>query len=250
MEKQLKLAGLVLAAGKGSRFASEAGDPFPKVLRPVLGRPMVFCVLDALRGAGIEDITLIIGFGADEVRGHVGESVKYVLQTEQRGSGHAVACAAEAFRDFEGGLVIMCGDSPLFTADTVRRVCEEHARTGAAVTLTSAILDDPSGYGRIVRDSDGVIRGIVEEKCADDEQKAICEVNGGAYAFDGRWLFDNIQKMAINEANEYNLTDMVRVALEQGRTVSAVNCDPSELLGVNTPTQLQVIEGILRGRNA
>ena len=250
MEKEQQFAGLVLAAGKGSRFAREAGDPFPKVLRPVLGRPMVFCVLDALKSAGIDDITLIIGFGADEVRRQVGESVKYVLQTEQRGSGHAVACASEAFRDFRGGLVIMCGDSPLFTADTVRRVTEEHARTSAVATLTSAMLDDPSGYGRIVRDSNGVIRSIVEEKCATAEQKAIREVNGGAYAFDGRWLFDNIEKMALNEANEYNLTDMIRVALEQGKTVSAVNCDPSELLGVNTPTQLRNIERILQERNS
>lgn len=250
MGSNIHFAGLVLAAGRGSRFASECGEPFPKVLRPVLGRPMAHYVLDALRGAGIEDITLIIGFGADEVRQQVGESVKYVMQTEQRGSGHAVACAADAFRDFDGGLVIMCGDSPLFTADTVSRIAQEHARTQAAVTLTSSVLEDPFGYGRIVRDSDGVIRGIVEEKCATEAEKSIHEVNGGAYAFDARWLFDNIDKLALNEAGEYNLTDMVRVAIEQGRAISAVECDPSELLGVNTPDQLRSIEEILRERNA
>jgi len=243
-------AGLVLAAGKGSRFASESGEPFPKVLRPVLGRPMVSYVLDALRGAGIEDITLIVGFGAERVTREVGANVRYVLQAEQRGSGHAVACARDAFRGFDGGLVVMCGDSPLFTAETVRRISEEHARTRAAVTLASAILDDPFGYGRIVRDPNGVITGIVEEKCASDREKAIREVNGGAYAFDARWLFDNIDQMAVNEANEYNLTDMVRVAAEQGRTISAVGCDASELLGVNTPDQLRAVEEILRSRNA
>jgi bifunctional UDP-N-acetylglucosamine pyrophosphorylase/glucosamine-1-phosphate N-acetyltransferase len=248
MQSSSRFAGLVLAAGRGSRFASESGEPFPKVLRRVLGRPMLCYVLDALRGAGIEDITLVIGFGADEVRRQVGEWPGYAVQAEQKGSGHAVACAKEAFRGFDGSLVIMCGDSPLFTADTVRRIVEEHARTHAAVTLAAAILEDPFGYGRIVRDTDGAIRGIVEEKCADDRETAIREVNGGAYAFDARWLFDNIDQMALNEANEYNLTDMVRVACEQGRTISAVRCDPTELMGVNTPDQLHSVEEILRGR--
>lgn len=248
MSTNAGFAGLVLAAGKGSRFASESGEPLPKVLRPVLGRPMVCYVLDALRGAGIEDITLIVGFGAQQVTREVGANVKYVLQTEQKGSGHAVACSRDAFRGFDEGLVVMCGDSPLFTAWTVRQISEEHTRTRAVATLASAILDDPFGYGRIVRDSDGAIAGIVEEKCANDREKAIREVNGGAYAFDARWLFDNIDQMALNEADEYNLTDMVRVAVEQGRTISAVQCDPRELMGVNTPDQLASVEEILRGR--
>jgi len=248
MSTQAGYAGLVLAAGRGSRFGGEPGQPFPKVLRPVFGRPMVNWVLEALRGAGIDEITLIVGFGADEVQKQIGGSVNYVLQAEQKGSGHAAACARGAFEGREGGLIVMCGDSPLFTAATVSRIAEEHSRTGAAVTLASADLDDPTGYGRIVRDCDGRIVGIVEEKCADERQKAIHEVNGGAYGFDVRWLFDNIGEMAINEANEYNLTDMVRVAIDQRRVVSAVRCDPSELLGVNTPAQLAEVEAILRGR--
>ncbi len=240
-------AGLVLAAGRGSRFCGEGGRPFPKVLRPVLGRPMVSFVLDALRGAGIDDITLVVGFCADEVKNKVGPSVKYVLQPEQNGSGNAVACAKSAFDGYEGGLIVMCGDSPLFTADTVRQIMYEHSRTNAAVTLAAAHLKDPTGYGRILRGVEGRIVGIVEEKCADERQKAICEVNGGAYGFDARWLFENISKMAVNDANEYNLTDMVRVAIEQQRVVSAVACDPRELLGVNTFDQLADVEEILRG---
>ena len=246
---ETKFRGLVLAAGRGSRFASESGDPFPKVLRPVLGRPMVFHVLDALRGAGIENITLIVGFSADDVRRIVGEDVEYAFQTEQRGSGHAVACAAGSFQQFDGSLIVMCGDSPLFTSDTVRAVMSEHIQSRAVITLASAVLENPYGYGRILRDAKGTILGIVEEKCANAEQRAIREVNGGAYAFDSRWLFDNIGLMAINEAGEYNLTDMVRVAIEQGRTVSAVNCDSRELLGVNTPAQLENVEAILRSRS-
>ena len=246
MKHDIKFAGLVLAAGKGTRFASETGQSFPKVLRPVLGRPMVAYVLDALRGAGIEEITLVVGFGADEVVREVGPSVSYVLQPEQKGSGHAVACVRDAFRDFDGGLIVMCGDSPLFTAQSVRRIADEHTRTEAAVTLASTVLDDPLGYGRIVRNTDGAIVGIVEEKCASAAEKAIREVNGGAYAFDTRWLFGNIDKMALNEAGEYNLTDMVRVAIEQRRRVSAVQCASREVLGVNNPEQLVAVEEILR----
>lgn len=248
MNQTFRFAAIVLAAGRGSRFGGESGRPFPKVLRPVLGRPMVSWVLDAVRGAGIDDITLIVGFGAEEVKREVGPSVRYVVQAEQKGSGHAVACARDAFEGYQGGLVVMCGDSPLFTADTVRRVVDQHVRADAVVTLTSARLNDPAGYGRIVRDSSGRIVAIAEEKCASDSEKAINEVNGGVYAFDAPWLFSNIDRMVINEAGEYNLTDMVRVAIEQGRTVTAVECDPRELLGVNTPDQLSKVEATLRGR--
>jgi len=248
MERKSDFAGLVLAAGKGSRFGGESGRPLPKVLRRVLGRSMVSYVLDALRGAGIHEITLVVGFGAEEVRREIGSSVGYVLQPEQRGSGHAVACAKDAFDGYEGGLVVMCGDSPLFAAGTVRRIISERARTDAAVTLASAVLEDPTGYGRIVRDCLDKIIGIAEEKCASEREKAIGEVNGGAYGFDARWLFGNVDKMVVNEAKEKNLTDMVRVAVEQGRKVSAVECDPRELLGVNTPGELAAVERILRGR--
>lgn len=245
---RLDIAGLVLAAGRGSRFPNEPGKPLPKVLRPVLGRPMIAYVLDALGNAGVGDITLIVGFGAEQVRNAVAASVKYVLQPEQKGSGHAVLCSRDAFSRFEGALVVMCGDSPLFTAQTVSNTCAEHRRSAAAVTLASAVLDDPFGYGRIVRDSAGVIAGVVEEKSADEAQRAIREVNGGLYCFDARWLFENIDGMVLNAAGEYNLTDMVRVAVEQHRTISAVHCDPAEMLGVNTPEQLATVEAILRGR--
>lgn len=250
MNQTATFSAIVLAAGKGSRFGGEPGRPFPKVLRPVLGRPMLRWVLDALRGAGIDDITVIVGFGAEDVRREIGPSVRWVVQAEQKGSGHAVACAKNAFDGYQGGLIVMCGDSPLFTADTVRRLAEQHVMTGAVVTLACAQLDNPTGYGRIVRDPDGRIVAIVEEKCASDREKAIREVNGGIYAFDARWLFDNIDKMAINEAGEYNLTDMVRVAIEQRRTVSAIECEARELLGVNTPDQLAEAEAALEGRKS
>lgn len=242
-----KFRGLILAAGKGSRFQSESGGAFPKVLRPVLGKPMVGYVVDTLKQAGIDGITLIVGFQAEQVMQEMGPNYRYVRQIEQKGSGHAVACAKDVFESYDGHLIIMCGDSPLFTTNTIRRLMAEHVKSDAVITLASANLDDPTGYGRIIRGSNDRIIGIVEEKCATQAERAIKEVNGGAYEFDSRWLFSNIGAMAINEANEYNLTDMVRVALEQGRTVSAVNCEPDELLGVNTPAQLAAVEEIIRG---
>lgn len=241
-----KTRGLVLAAGRGARFVT--GEPMPKVLRPLLGQPMVSWVIEALRGAGVDDITLVVGFLAEDVVAALGDGFRYTRQEEQRGSGHAVACAAGAFAGFGGSLATMCGDSPLFRSGTLRRMLSEHSDKGGAITLASAVLDDPFGYGRILRGRDGRIGGIVEEKCATSEQHALKEVNGGAYVFDSGWLFANIDKMAANQAGEYNLTDMVRVAVEQNMAVSAVQCDPEELLGVNTPEQLLAIEQVLRGR--
>ena len=244
----MQAAGLILAAGKGARFPSETEAPFPKVLRGVLGRPMVLWVLDALEGASIDDVTLVIGFGADEVRRALGERWEYVPQPEQKGSGHATACAKERFSGFAGTLVVMCGDSPLFASETIRRLVAAHERSGAAVTLVSALLSDPIGYGRIVRNSEGRIARIVEEKCAGSSERKIREVNGGAYAFGAEWLFANIDRMVRNEAGEYNLTDMVRVAVEQGMAVSSVECDPEELLGINNSQELAAVEAALRSR--
>ena len=248
MSCEPSFAGLVLAAGKGTRFLTEQGEPLPKVLRPILGRPMVCYVLDALSGAGIRDVTLVVGYRAEDVKRALGDSVDYIPQPEQKGSGHAVACAAHRFDGFTGHLVVMCGDSPLFTSDTVRAMMAKHIATGAVITLASAVLTDPFGYGRILRDSEGRIRAVVEEKCADEAQRSISEVNGGAYVFDGAWLFANLHAMAVNDADEYNLTDMVRVAVEQNAVVSAVTCDERELLGVNTPEQLAAIEDMMRNR--
>ena len=248
MKLNQPFAGLVLAAGKGSRFQSESGEPLPKVLRPLLGRPLVMYVLDTLMQAGVKDITLVVGYRSGDVKNALGNLVDYALQEEQKGSGHAVLCARDNFFGFNGHLIIMCGDSPLFTADTVRKMMKEHLQTGAAITLASAMLDDPYGYGRIVRDSEKRIKGVVEEKCADEGQRTIHEVNGGAYISDAQWLFANIDQMALNDADEYNLTDMVRVAVEQNRVIAAVECDERELLGVNTPDQLRAVEEMLGGK--
>ncbi len=242
---------IILAAGRGKRMRDESlPDEFPKVLRTVLGRPMVSWVADAVRDAGISDISVIVGLGADQVSRTLGDGHSYIVQGEQHGSGHAVACAAESLDSRGGHALVLCGDSPLFTTGTIRSLMETHVESGAAASLTSAVLRDPTGYGRIKRAANGQIVGVVEQKCATPEERAIREINGGAYAFDSDWLWDSIGSMRRNEAGELNLTDMVRIAVSQGKPVASIRVLPDEIQGVNTPDELIRVEAVLRRRIA
>lgn len=240
---------IILAAGKGKRMRDESAPAeFPKVLRRACGRPLISYVIDTLNSSGISDINIIVGFGADYVRRELGESYHYILQSEQLGSGHAVLCAKDTLDDRGGHAIIMCGDSPLFTPKTISSLMSHHASSGAVITMISAELDNPTGYGRIKRDESGEITGVVEEKCASDAEKSIREINGGAYAFDSCWLWENIEKMERNEAGEMNLTDLVRVAVSQGRVVEAVPAALEEVFGANTPEDLLRVEEIIKSR--
>lgn len=241
---------IILAAGKGKRMRDEeAPAEFPKVLRQASGRPLIAYVINALKSAGIDDINIIIGLGADYVRDALGSGYRYIMQHEQQGSGHAVYCGKETLGSKPGHAVIMCGDSPLFTPGTITSLKARHISSAAAVTLVSAVLLDPTGYGRIKRLPTGEISGVVEEKCATPEEKSIHEINGGAYAFDSAWLWENIEQIKRNEAGELNLTDMVRVAAAQNKKIEAVKVEPKEVMGVNTPADLQAVEEILDLRN-
>ncbi|MEN6371963.1 MAG: sugar phosphate nucleotidyltransferase [Armatimonadota bacterium] len=240
---------IILAAGKGKRMRDEnAPVEFPKVLRQAAGRPLIAYVIDTLSNAGIADINIIVGFGADYVKSALGSSYRYILQNEQLGSGHAVLSAKDELGERLGAAIIMCGDSPLFTPATIISLKERHLSSGAAITLVSAELNDPAGYGRIKRLASGEITGVVEEKCATVEEKLIHEINGGAYAFDSKWLWENIGCMERNEAGELNLTDLVRVAIAQKKKVEAVIVPAEEVMGANTPSDLRVIEDILETR--
>ncbi|MDO8681997.1 MAG: glycosyltransferase [Armatimonadota bacterium] len=241
--------GLVLAAGMGKRLRSGEGDNRPKVLRQVNGRYMILYALDALRGAGVADICLVVGAGADMVKAALSDSVEYAYQEKQLGSGHATASARSVLEGKSRHILLMCGDSPLFTSATVSALKAEHIQNGAIITLASAELDDPTGYGRIIR-RDGKVAAIVEEKCASAEEKAIKEINGGCYAFDSKWLWSNIDRIQPNETGEICLTDLVQFAIEDGEMVATVQIPAEEVLGVNTPEQLKQAEEILRSRGS
>jgi bifunctional UDP-N-acetylglucosamine pyrophosphorylase/glucosamine-1-phosphate N-acetyltransferase len=234
---------IVLAAGRGKRMGSD----LPKVLLQVCNRPMISYILDALKKLGIEKPIAVISKTGGIVKETLGDAAEYALQEEQLGSGNAVASARDAARGAKH-VIIMCGDSPLFRIETIRSLMETHLKEGATVTMLSCNLDDPTGYGRIVRNESGEITGIVEEKLANAEQKAIKEINGGCYAFDGGWLWENIDLMSKNEVGEYCLTEMVDIAVKQRLKVSAIPADREELIGANTPEQLKVLEEILRAR--
>ncbi|MDH7601540.1 MAG: NTP transferase domain-containing protein [Armatimonadota bacterium] len=248
MEKAAAPVGLILAAGRGTRFVRTGVPPRPKVLEPLQGKPLVCHVLETLREAGVKRVIVVVGFGAEQVESVLDSAVEYARQDVQLGSGHAVKCALASLPQPEGPVVVMCGDSPLFKTETIRAMLDEQRKTGAAVVLTSAVVEDPTGYGRIVRDEKGLAQRIVEEKCANAAERTIKEVNGGAYVFWGPWLASNIERMSKNDAGEYNLTDMIRLAVEQGKNVSVVRCEPDEILGVNTPDDLVRAEAVLRSR--
>lgn len=234
---------IILAAGRGSRMGSD----LPKVLLPLCGRPMITYILDALKTLGIAHPVVVVSKVGEIVRETLGGEYVYAVQEEQLGSGHAVLCAREAASGTRNVLVL-CGDSPLFRVETIRSLMEERLNQRATVTLVSAVLDNPQGYGRILRGPEDDIVGIVEEKMATDEQKAVREINGGCYAFDAGWLWENLEAMHRNEAGEYCLTEMVDIAIAQGKRVTAVPATPDEVAGINTPAQLGEAESIISRR--
>ncbi|MDH7482480.1 MAG: NTP transferase domain-containing protein [Armatimonadota bacterium] len=241
----MEFQAIVLAAGRGRRMGSKE----PKVLVSLLSRPLVCHVLDRLAEVGIEHPIIVVGVGAEKVRQTLGDNYLYAFQQEQLGSGHAVLCAAELARGKSRNLLVMCGDSPLFKTQTIRSLMEAHLFEKPTITLVSAVLDDPRGYGRIIRDSNGEIMAIVEEVDATDEEKAVKEINGGCYAFNAEWLWDNLNLMTENEAGEKCLTQMVDIAIKQHRRVISVSAEPEEVLGVNTYDDLATAERILASRS-
>ena len=244
-----EVVALVLAAGMGKRMNSD----LPKVLHPMAGRPLLAHVLGMLDDLGIGRTVAVIGHQREKVRAAFPEApVEWAVQSEQRGTGHAVLCAGPALEGFEGTLLVVCGDTPLLTAKTHHELLAGHAATGAAVTVLSMKVPDPSGYGRVVRGADGNIERIVEDKDAGPEIRAIDEVNSSIYAFDYPKLAAVLGHLtAQNAQGEYYLTDSVTLLRRDGHTAAVVLApDYREMLGINTVEQLAEAEAIYRARSA
>ena len=216
------------------------------------GHPMLEHVMDAAEAAGCRDNVVVIGHGAELVRELVVDRARIALQAEQLGTGHAVLQAADTLKDFTGTVMILCGDTPLLEADELQKFYAEHVKSGAAATVMSALMDDPFGYGRILRDANGDVAGIVEQKDASEEQKQIKEINTGNYCVEAPLLFEVLRTLGNNNAQgEYYLTDVLAKLRAMGKKVGGViTADSEMIMGVNSRRQLAEAESVMRRRIA
>ncbi|MBB6638280.1 bifunctional UDP-N-acetylglucosamine diphosphorylase/glucosamine-1-phosphate N-acetyltransferase GlmU [Cohnella thailandensis] len=239
---------IVLAAGQGKRMKSK----LYKVLHPVCGKPMVSHVVEAVKKASCERAVVVVGHGAEAVMAHLGDSAEYALQAEQLGTGHAVLQTKSQLGDLDGVAIVVCGDTPLVTAETLEALIALHEKEGSAATILTAELEEPTGYGRIIRGESGEVHSIVEQKDCSPEQAAIREINTGTYCFDNRKLFDALSQVTNQNAQgEYYLTDVIGILQRQGNRISAYKSeDPAEAIGVNDRIALGQAERLMRRRIA
>ena len=241
----MRTTAIILAAGQGTRMKSK----LPKVLHKVLGKPMVQWVIDCLTAAGVTDKITVLGHGAEQVATVVGEQTSIVYQTEQLGTGHAVMQGVKALEAENDCVIVICGDTPLLQADTIKSLLAKHNAEKNMVTVLTAQASDPTGYGRIVRNG-AQIEAIVEQKDATEEEKTITEINTGTYCFNQQFLLQYLPTLTTNNAQkEYYLTDLIKIANQNQFPVGGYQLDDfSESLGVNNRVQLAQAEQVLRQR--
>ncbi|MBQ6387088.1 MAG: NTP transferase domain-containing protein [Ruminococcus sp.] len=245
----MKNCAVILAGGEGKRMQSDQ----PKTLSEVLGKPMLLWVMNALRRAGVDDICVVKGYKKECIDAYLETldfKVESVFQEERLGTGHAVMTARDFLERHDGNVVILNGDAPFVSAETIEQSLVQHTARRSAATVISATVDDPTGYGRIVRDADGNLRAIVEHKDADEETRRINEVSSGGYWFDCRMLLSVLGKIrSDNKAGEYYLPDAVKLLLAEGKTVGAYAAECSDaVLGANDPAQLAELNQIARDK--
>jgi len=242
----VKFSAVILAAGKGVRMVSA----LPKILHPVAGKPMAAHVIDQVKAAGIDDIVLVTGFGRERVEEAMsGEQIKFVLQEQQLGTGHALMQAAPAV-DHQGQMLVLAGDTPLLSAKLLKELMDYHIGQGTAATVLSCIADNPYGYGRIIRAEEGYLERIVEEKDADESQKIINEINSGIYCFETGIVFECLSQLNNNNAQkEYYLTEVIEILRREKKPVAVfMSTDSESVYGINDREQLAFAESVLRRR--
>ncbi|WP_027964446.1 bifunctional UDP-N-acetylglucosamine diphosphorylase/glucosamine-1-phosphate N-acetyltransferase GlmU [Halalkalibacillus halophilus] len=237
---------VILAAGKGTRMKSD----LYKVLHPVCGKPMVEHVVDQLNVLKLDQLITIVGHGAEKVQEQLGDQTAYVVQKEQLGTGHAVQMAESYLKDKQGTTVVVCGDTPLLTSETMQELMDHHENEEAKVTVLTTIIDQPTGYGRVIRNSEGDVSKIVEDKDASQDEKAVKEINTGTYCFDNQLLFDALQKVSNNNSQgEYYLPDVLEIAKASGEKVTAYSTsNPDETIGINDRVALSKAERMMKER--
>lgn len=244
----MQINSIILSAGKGTRMKSD----LPKVVQPVLGYEMVNLVMKSLTEAGINDNYLIVGYKKDEVINRIDSKFTFdhVEQKEQLGTGHAVMVAKEKMAEKDGITIITCGDTPLISSETFSGLIKYHTENNSDLTVLTAKIDNPTGYGRIVRNENGTVDAIVEQKDATEQEQAINEINTGIYCFDNKKLFKYVDEISNENAqNEYYLTDLVAIFNQHQEKVDAfVTPNHEETLGVNDIPALSQAAKILQRR--
>ncbi|WP_270608437.1 bifunctional UDP-N-acetylglucosamine diphosphorylase/glucosamine-1-phosphate N-acetyltransferase GlmU [Enterococcus thailandicus] len=237
---------IILAAGKGTRMKSK----LYKVLHPVSGKPMVEHIINRVSETNPDEIITIVGHGAEQVKAQLGERSEYALQAEQLGTGHAVLQAASFLEGKKGTTLVISGDTPLLTTETLNNLFEYHQGKNASATILTAQAQNPTGYGRIIRDHVGIVEKIVEQKDASPEEARVKEINTGTYCFDNEALFTALNKVGTNNAQgEYYLTDIIEILKEDGNTVAAYQTENfEESMGVNDRIALAKANEIMRKR--
>lgn len=242
-----QIATVILAAGKGTRMKSD----LPKVLHSLNNRPMVEYVIDVAKEIGSSRIVLIIGHGKEQVIEAVKhKEVEFAVQSPQLGTGHAVLQAKPLLNGFEGNVLVLSGDVPLLRAETLQKLIEIHEEEAPLATLLTTSMEDPAGYGRVVRNEAGFVEKIVEDRDASEDIRKIKEINVGIYVFKARELFDTLPQVKNdNRQGEYYLPDVLKIYVERGEKIAAVLTDDvEETHGINTVEQLKNAEGILLQR--
>ena len=241
----MEIVSVILAAGQGTRMKSA----LPKVLHPILGKPMAWYSLEAARQVTGSVPFLVIGHGGQDVRQTLGETARYVLQEPQLGTGHAVLQTAAELRGKSDLVLVTYADMPLLRSETLQNLIAAQQASSAVFTMLTVMLDDPHGFGRVVRGSDGNVLKIVEEAQATPEQLALRELNVGVYCFKAEWLWEALPRIPLSPKGEYYLTDLVELAVADELTVQALAMDdPTEMIGVNSRVHLAEATALMRRR--
>lgn len=241
----MRLTAVILAAGQGTRMKSD----LPKVLHPLAGRPLVEYAVQAAEAVTGTLPVLVVGHGSEQVHRALGGRVRYAVQAEQLGTGHAVLQACDLLQGQADAILVSYADMPLLTEATLHKIVAGYQAGGGVMSFLTLITADPRGFGRVVRDASGNPLGVVEEASCTPEQLAIREYNAGVYCFNAEWLWENLPKIPLSPKGEYYLTDTVALAVSQGQVAAAVQTtDESELIGINTRVHLAEAEQALRSR--
>jgi bifunctional UDP-N-acetylglucosamine pyrophosphorylase/glucosamine-1-phosphate N-acetyltransferase len=234
-----EVIGIILAAGKGTRLNNGNPSDKPKVLHEIHGKPLISYCVESLRDAEINNIVVVIGHRGEMVKNVVGDKALYAIQDKQLGTSHAVFKARDMVKDKAKYIVVLNGDNPFFSSETIENLVKSCKDRKTVISLVTTEFSHPTGLGRIIKDNDGHIESIVEEKEATNKEKKIKEINAGCYCFDNDWLWQNIKDVELSPHGEYYLTDLVSIAVEEGNKVYALKINNNvEAVGINTKEHL------------